>query len=107
MMEDPEVQAALQDLSTNPMNMMKYKDNPKVQKFMEKMQGKVGGGMGGMPGGMGGMPGGMGGMPGGMGGMGGMPGGMGGMFGGMGGGAPGGNPPTGASNFDVSYQIMK
>jgi suppressor of tumorigenicity protein 13 len=90
---DPEVAAALQDVMTNPANIMKYQNNPKVMNLLKK----ISGGMGGMPGmgGMGGMPGmgGMGGMPG-MGGMGGMPG-MGGMggFPGFGGAAPNNDTP--------------
>lgn len=102
-MKDPETSAALMDIMQNPMNIMKYQNNPKVLKLMQKLQGlgaSMGGG--GMPGGMGGMPGGMGGMPGGMGGM---PGGMGGMPGGMGmGGMPGGmgGMPGGFPGGDAS-----
>ncbi|CAF0802526.1 unnamed protein product [Didymodactylos carnosus] len=88
-MNDPEIMAALQDpvvqtafaeISSNPAKIAEYQNNPKVRKIMEKIAGKFGGagGGGGMPGGMGGMPG----FPGGMGGMGGFPGGMGGMGGG-------------------------
>jgi len=94
--QDPEVAAAFQDISTNPANMAKYQNNPKVMQLINKMMGKFGGG--GAPGGMPGMPGMGGGMPGmggGMPGMGGIPG-MGGM-GGMPGGFPGGAsepPPT-------------
>lgn len=91
--QDPEVAAAFQDISTNPANMAKYQNNPKVMKLINQMMGKFGGG--GAPGGMPGMPGmggGMGGMGGGMPGMGGFPG-MGGMPGGM----PGGFMPGGAS----------
>ena len=53
--------AAFQDISSNPANMAKYQDNPKVQKLIKKLGSKFGGGMaGGMPGGMpGGFPGGM------------------------------------------------
>ena len=91
--QDPEVAAAFQDISTNPANMAKYQNNPKVMQLINKMMGKFGGGGGaggmpGMPGMGGGMPGMGGGMPGmgggmpGMGGMGGMPG-MGGMGAGM------------------------
>ena len=89
---DPEVAAAFQDISSNPANIMKYQNNPKIMALVTKMAGKMGGG-GGMPG-----MGGMGGMPG-MGGMGGMPGmgGMGGMFGGMGGGAPNPQPSSGGA----------
>ena len=88
--QDPEVAAAFQDISTNPANMAKYQNNPKVMQLINKMMGKFGGG--GAPGGMPGMPGMGGGMPGmgggmpGMGGMGGFPG-MGGMPGGFPGGA--------------------
>merc|ERR1719357_483042 len=64
---DPEVSAAFQDITSNPANMAKYQNNPKVMSLINKMASKFGGG-GGMPG---------------MGGMGGMPG-----MGGMGGGAP-------------------
>merc|ERR1712060_162266 len=78
--QDPEVAAAFQDISTNPANMAKYQNNPKVMQLINKMMGKFGGG--GAPGGMPGMGGGM---PG-MGGMGGFPG-MGGMPGGFPGGA--------------------
>ncbi|TRY73595.1 hypothetical protein TCAL_03347 [Tigriopus californicus] len=97
-LSDPEVATAFQDIMSNPANIMKYQNNPRIMKLIEKMAKGMGGGipgMGGMPGGMGGMPGGMGGMPGGMGGM---PGGMGGMPGGMGGfgaGAPGAEPSSG------------
>ena len=49
--------AAFQDISSNPMNIGKYKDNPKVQQFIQKMATKMGGpgaaGMGGMFGGAG------------------------------------------------------
>ena len=91
--QDPEVAAAFQDISTNPANMAKYQNNPKVMKLINQMMGKFGGG--GAPGGMPGMPGMGGGMPGmggGMPGMGGFPG-----MGGMPGGFPGGSsapPPT-------------
>lgn len=72
---DPEVAAALQDVMSNPANLMKYQNNPKVMNILKKFASAAGaGGFPGM-GGMGGMPGmgGMGGMPG-MGGMGGFPG---------------------------------
>jgi len=87
---DPEVATAFKDISSNPANIMKYQNNPKVMALVTKMASKMGG-----PGGMPGMGGGMGGFPG-MGGMGG----LGGMFGGMGGGPSAGAaptpPPTGA-----------
>lgn len=75
-LKDPEVASALQDCMTNPSNIMKYANNPKIMNLLKKMSAGMGG-MGGMPG-MGGFPGmpgmgGMGGMPG-MGGMGGFPG---------------------------------
>ena len=60
--QDPEVAAAFQDISTNPANMAKYQNNPKVMKLINQMMGKFGGG-GGAPGGMPGMPGMGGGMP--------------------------------------------
>jgi len=99
---DPEVAAAFKDISSNPANIMKYQNNPKVMALVNKMASKMGG-MGGMPGmgGMGGMPGMGGGFPG--------MGGLGGMFGGMGGGAgagPGAGatspPPSGASKPPTS-----
>lgn len=70
--------AAFSDITSNPANIAKYQNNPKVMAFITKMSSKVGG---------------MGGMGGGMPGMGGFPGGMpGGFPGGMGGGAPPGGP---------------
>lgn len=68
---DPEIAAALQDVMSNPGNIMKYQNNPKVMNLLKKFAGAAG--SGGFP--MGGMPGmgGMGGFPG-MGGMGGFPG---------------------------------
>jgi len=95
---DPEVMAAFKDISSNPANIMKYQNNPKVMALVTKMASKMGGG-GGMPGMGGGMPG--------MGGLGGM---MGGLFGGMGGGAaPGASagaptppPPSGPSKPPTS-----
>jgi len=102
---DPEVAAAFKDISTNPANIMKYQNNPKVMALVNKMASKFGGG-GGMGGGM---PGGMGGL----GGMAGMAGMMGGMFGGGGGGGgasaadstpppppAGGKPPTSTDDLD-------
>jgi len=68
-LSDPEVAAALQDVMTNPGNIMKYQNNPKVMNLLKKFAGAAGGMGGGFPG-----MGGMGGMPGGMGGMGGFPG---------------------------------
>lgn len=69
---DPEIAAALQDVMTNPANIMKYQNNPKVMNLLKKFAGAAGGGgfpgMGGMGGGMPGM-GGMGGMGGGFDGM--------------------------------------
>ncbi|XP_021955128.1 putative protein FAM10A4 [Folsomia candida] len=79
LMNDPEVAEAFKDIGQNPANLLKYQNNPKVMKFIQAFQKKMGG-MGGMPGmgggmpGMGGMPGGMPGFPGGMGGFPGMPG---------------------------------
>jgi len=89
-LQDPEVSTAFADIMSNPMNIMKYKDNPKIMKLISKMKGM--GGMGGMGGGM----------PGGMGGMGGFPGGMGGFPGGMGGPPPSGGaaPPPPSSTSD-------
>merc|ERR1712241_959817 len=95
--QDPEVAAAFQDISTNPANMAKYQNNPKVMQLINKMMGKFGGGggAGGMPG-MPGMGGGMPGMGGGMPGMGGFPG-MGGMPGGFPGGASAPPPTSGGT----------
>lgn len=77
---DPEVAAAFKDISSNPANIMKYQNNPKVMALVNKMASKFGGGGGGMPG------------MGGMGGLGGMAGMMGGLFGG------GGAPSSGGSS---------
>merc|ERR1712150_80809 len=66
---DPEVMKAFQDISTNPENISKYQNNPKVMKLVTQMMGQFGGGL---PGGMGpgmGKFGGIGGMPGGFPGM--------------------------------------
>ena len=53
---DPEVAAAFKDISSNPANIMKYQNNPKVMALVTKMAGKMGaGGPGGGAGG--GMPG--------------------------------------------------
>ena len=38
--KDPEVAAAFQDISSNPANISKYHNNPKVQNLMKKMMGK-------------------------------------------------------------------
>jgi len=86
MMGDPEISAALQDVMSNPENIMKYQNNPKIMSLLKKFAGAAGGG--GFPmGGMGGGAGGMGGFPG-------FPGAGAGGFGGAGGfpGA-GGDPP--------------
>jgi suppressor of tumorigenicity protein 13 len=69
--QDPEVAAAFQDISTNPANMIKYQNNPKISAVIKKLATKFGGGM---PGGFGG-----------------------GMPGGFGGGFPGGFPPSGGT----------
>ncbi|XP_049836678.1 putative protein FAM10A4 [Schistocerca gregaria] len=51
--KDPELAAAFRDISTNPANMVKYQNNPKVVAAMEKLTAKFSGaglgGMGGMP----------------------------------------------------------
>lgn len=86
-LSDPEVSAALQDCMTNPSNIMKYANNPKVMNLLKKLSSSMGGmGMPGM-GGMGGM-----GMPG-MGGMGGFP-----NFGG-----PGANEPPKSDSKPKEY----
>lgn len=88
---DPEVAAALQDVMSNPGNIMKYQNNPKVMNLLKKFAGAAaGGGGGGFPG-MGGMGGGFPGFPG-AGGMGGFPGGMGGFPG------AGDAPPSNSSS---------
>ena len=45
---DPEVSAAFQDITSNPANMAKYQNNPKVMSLINKMASKFGGGGGGM-----------------------------------------------------------
>lgn len=40
---DPEVSAALQDVMTNPGNIMKYQNNPKVMNLLKKFAGAAGG----------------------------------------------------------------
>ncbi|CAF1059079.1 unnamed protein product, partial [Didymodactylos carnosus] len=67
-LQDPDVQTAFAEISSNPAKIADYQNNPKVRKIMEKIAGKFGGGGAGGMGGMGGFPGGMGGFPGGMGG---------------------------------------
>lgn len=54
---DPEVSAAFQDIMTNPANVVKYQNNPKVMKLVSLVGQTMGGGMGGGMGmgGMGGM----------------------------------------------------
>uniref|UniRef100_A0A1L8DMC5 Putative hsp70-interacting protein hip/transient component of progesterone receptor complex n=1 Tax=Nyssomyia neivai TaxID=330878 RepID=A0A1L8DMC5_9DIPT len=66
--KDPEVAAALQDIMSNPANIVKYQNNPKIVALLEKLGASQAGG--GMPGFMGGFPG-FGGPPGGFGGAGG------------------------------------
>uniref|UniRef100_A0A7G3AMS2 Putative hsp70-interacting protein hip/transient component of progesterone receptor complex n=1 Tax=Lutzomyia longipalpis TaxID=7200 RepID=A0A7G3AMS2_LUTLO len=51
--KDPEVAAALQDIMSNPANIIKYQNNPKIVALLEKL-GAAQGGAGGMPGFMGG-----------------------------------------------------
>ena len=41
-LQDPEVAAAFQDISSNPANISKYQNNPKVQALINKMAGKFG-----------------------------------------------------------------
>ncbi|XP_039295378.1 uncharacterized protein LOC111057083 [Nilaparvata lugens] len=52
--QDPEVLAAFEDIESNPANITKYQDNPKILAIIEKLA-KLKGGLGGMMGGMGGM----------------------------------------------------
>ncbi|KAK6637260.1 hypothetical protein RUM44_007674 [Polyplax serrata] len=62
--EDPEVAAALQDLSQNPANILKYQKNPKINAILMKLRSKLAnvqipGGLGGaFPGFFGAQPGG-------------------------------------------------
>ena len=45
--QDPEVQAAFQDVQKNPDNAAKYQNNPKVKRVMDKLAATMGGaGMG-------------------------------------------------------------
>ncbi|KAG1677073.1 hypothetical protein FOA52_001243 [Chlamydomonas sp. UWO 241] len=52
---NPKVQAAIIDISQNPMNIMKYQNDPEIMKVLEKVT-EVFQPAGGMPGGMPGMP---------------------------------------------------
>ncbi|XP_071645094.1 hsc70-interacting protein [Temnothorax longispinosus] len=62
--EDPEVAEAFKEISTNPSNVLKYQNNPKIMGLINKMASKFGG-AGGMPGAAGmNFPGGMPGFPG-------------------------------------------
>uniref|UniRef100_A0A8D8P367 Hsc70-interacting protein 2 n=2 Tax=Culex pipiens TaxID=7175 RepID=A0A8D8P367_CULPI len=93
--KDPEVAAALQDIMSNPANIGKYQNNPKVMNLVTKIAGQAGGG-GGFPGFGGGFPGaGAGGFPGGFpgAGAGGFPGAGAGGFPGFGGGPPSSGGP--------------
>nr|XP_012223873.1 PREDICTED: putative protein FAM10A4 [Linepithema humile] len=47
--QDPEVAEAFRDISTNPMNVLKYQNNPKIMALINKMASKFGGAA--MPGG--------------------------------------------------------
>lgn len=90
---DPEIMAALTDIMSNPANISKYKDNPKIMKLIAMVKNASGGeGMGGFGGG-------------GAGGAGGFPG-MGSDFGGFGGGAPPppSAPPSGGDNPKTNLQ---
>ena len=39
-LQDPEIAAAFQDISTNPANISKYQNNPKILKIINKMSKK-------------------------------------------------------------------
>ncbi|EZA59068.1 hypothetical protein DMN91_008160 [Ooceraea biroi] len=54
--QDAEVAEAFKDISANPMNVLKYQNNPKIMALINKMASKFGGAAG-MPGGMPGFPG--------------------------------------------------
>ncbi|XP_055913830.1 hsc70-interacting protein 1-like [Eupeodes corollae] len=57
-LNDPEIAAALADISGNPANVEKYKNNPKIAKLIDLMKGSgLAGGMPGFPGFPGGFPG--------------------------------------------------
>lgn len=60
--QDPEVSTAFQDISSNPANIIKYQNNPKVQALIQKLQSKFGADMG-APGSGGGLFGNFGGGP--------------------------------------------
>ncbi|XP_058452080.1 hsc70-interacting protein 1-like [Malaya genurostris] len=102
--KDPEVAAALQDIMSNPSNIAKYQNNPKVMNLVTKIAGQAsqsgfpgfggGAGAGGFPGGFPGA--GAGGFPGGFpgAGAGGFPGSGAGGFPGTGGGPTGGHKTT-------------
>jgi suppressor of tumorigenicity protein 13 len=49
LMQDQEVISALMDIQTNPANMAKYQNNPKVQRAIEKLAAKMGAQAGGPP----------------------------------------------------------
>ena len=40
--QDPEVSAAFQDVATNPANISKYQNNPRVQQVINKLAAKFG-----------------------------------------------------------------
>ncbi|XP_050456901.1 putative protein FAM10A4 [Cataglyphis hispanica] len=54
--QDPEVAEAFKEISTNPANVLKYQNNPKIMALINRMASKFGG-VGGMPGSMPGFPG--------------------------------------------------
>lgn len=94
--KDPEVAAALQDIMSNPANIAKYHNNPKVMNLVTKIAGQAS--SGGFPGFGGGFPGGFPGA-----GAGGFPGAGAGGFPGFGGGAPtsgGPKPPNSTDDLD-------
>ncbi|CAF0892856.1 unnamed protein product [Adineta ricciae] len=59
-LQDPDVQKAFADVSTDPSKLAAHQSNPKVRKVMEKLAKKFGGAGGPMSGGFPGFPGGMG-----------------------------------------------
>ncbi|CAF3904606.1 unnamed protein product [Rotaria sp. Silwood2] len=60
-LQDPDVQKAFAEVSTDPSKLAAHQSNPKVRKIMEKLANKFGGAGGSMGGGFPGFPGGMGG----------------------------------------------